>query len=189
MNYIKKIKCILKIVVLIFTFLVIGCKSDTKNNDVRKKPFFIKLPNEVLIKSTSNDTVEKYVVNWLENNTTLVDKTTWFNFDRILFSEGSCRLNEESKNQIDNIAKIMTAFPTMEIKIGSYTDSLEVGNDKKMMLSTDRANAVKNYLIENGIVTNRSRAEGYGDEHAVGDNKTDIGRSENRRVAIRITKK
>lgn len=132
--------------------------------------------------------VEIKLLDWIQSKTTQVDKTTWFNFDRILFETGSATLNSVSSEQIDNIAKIMKAIPVVEFKIGGYTDA--TGNpDANKNLSQARAEAVMNALIEKGIEATRLTAEGYGAEFPVADNKTEAGREQNRRVAIRVTKK
>ncbi|HEX5625977.1 MAG TPA: DUF937 domain-containing protein [Saprospiraceae bacterium] len=132
--------------------------------------------------------VEISLLEWLQNKTTQVDKNTWFNFDRILFETGSSKLNSISFEQIDNIAAIMKAMPAVEFKIGGYTDNAGDRN-ANIQLSRERADAVMNALIERGIEAKRLSAEGYGPEHPVADNGTAEGREQNRRVAIRVTKK
>lgn len=132
--------------------------------------------------------VEVKLLDWLQNKANKIDKTTWFNFDRILFDEGSASLNKVSDEQIQNIATIMKAMPKLEFKIGGYTDSTGNATDN-LRLSLARAQAVRNALIEAGIDENRLVAEGYGSEHPVADNSTEEGRERNRRVAIRVTRK
>ncbi|NOT38568.1 MAG: OmpA family protein [Saprospiraceae bacterium] len=132
--------------------------------------------------------VEGKLVTWIMDSTKLVDKTTWFDFDRILFETGSDKLNPASKEQVGNIAAILKAFPKVAAKIGGYTDN--VGNaaaNKK--LSAARATTVMNELIALGIEAKRLAAEGYGPEHPVADNATAEGREMNRRVSLRVTAK
>lgn len=132
--------------------------------------------------------VESSLVNWIADATKVVDKTTWFNFDRILFETGSATINAASKDQINNIASILKAFPKVSVKIGGYTDN--VGDPaKNKALSADRAKAVMAELVALGIDAKRMEAEGYGQEHPVADNSTPEGRDLNRRVALRVTKK
>ncbi len=132
--------------------------------------------------------VELKLLDWIQSKTTQVDKTTWFNFDRILFETGSAKLNSVSAEQIGNIANILKAIPVVEFKIGGYTDSTGDPEENKK-LSQARADAVMNALIALGIEPKRLSAEGYGMEFPVADNKTAEGREQNRRVAIRVTKK
>lgn len=132
--------------------------------------------------------VEGRLVSWIMDSTKLVDKTTWFDFDRILFETGSDKLNSASKEQVNNIVSILKAFPKVNAKIGGYTDN--VGNpaaNKK--LSAARASSVMNEIIALGIEAKRLSAEGYGQEHPIGDNTTPEGREMNRRVSLRVTQK
>jgi OmpA-OmpF porin, OOP family len=170
-------------------------KTDTVNTDTDsertsevKNTISFKLPNEVMINSTSKDSVEYYVVNWLKDDTRIVDKTTWFNFDKLLFDVGQKNLKADSKDQLKNIFEIMKAFPTMEIKLGAYTDKTEVVKDH-MKLSTERATTAKEELVKLGIIESRIKPEGYGDLWPVASNDTEEGRAQNRRIAVRITKK
>lgn len=132
--------------------------------------------------------IESKLIRWLKDSTKLVDKTTWFDFDRILFETGSSDIKEASQEQITNIAKILKAFPKVRIKVGGYTDN--VGNttaNKK--LSQTRAEAVVKAIATLGIEASRLSAEGYGPDHPVGDNSTSEGRELNRRVSILVKQK
>lgn len=132
--------------------------------------------------------VENALVSWIADTSKLVDKTTWFNFDRILFETNKSTLNAASMSQIENIVAVLNAFPNVNIKIGGYTDN--VGNAaKNKTLSAERAKAVMDAVIAKGIAAARLASEGYGPEHPVADNGTEAGREQNRRVAIRVTKK
>lgn len=132
--------------------------------------------------------VENALISFINDKSKMVDKTTWFNFDRILFETGKATLNPVSMDQISNINSILKAYPSVEIKIGGYTDN--TGDPKSnQKLSLERAEAVRTSLLEKGVEGIRMVAEGYGQEHPIADNKTEAGRDLNRRVAIRVTKK
>ncbi len=115
-----------------------------------------------------------------------VDKTTWFNFDRVTFASGSAQLQADSSEaQLKNLAEILNAHPAVRIKIGGYTDS--TGNaEANLKLSQERADAVRNVLIGKGIAAERVEAEGYGPQHPVASNATEEGRAKNRRMALRV---
>ena len=132
--------------------------------------------------------VETRLIDFIEDATNLVDKTTWFDFDRLLFDTAKATLQVESQDQLTSVAGILKAFPNVEIKIGGYTDNT---GDKaaNIKLSADRAGTVVNELVKMGIDPKRLSSEGYGDAHPVADNGTEEGRQKNRRVSMRVTKK
>lgn len=146
-----------------------------------------KLPNGVEINAPEFG-IEYRLTEWMNDKTKAVDKTTWFNFDRLLFETGKATLRPESQDQLDNIAVIMDAYPSMEIKLGGYTDN--VGDPAaNLKLSDERAKSVMAELIILGVEPARLAAEGYGEQHPIASNETEQGRAQNRRIAIRVTKK
>lgn len=149
--------------------------------------FKFKLPNGVELNAPEKG-IENQLVTWLNDKSKVVDKTTWFNFDRLLFDTGKATLKPESQEQVKNIAEVLKAYPSVEIKLGGYTDN--VGDPKaNLKLSGDRAATVMGELVKLGIDPKRLAAEGYGDQHPVASNDTEEGRAQNRRIAIRVTKK
>ncbi|MGE5646421.1 MAG: OmpA family protein [Acidobacteriota bacterium] len=132
--------------------------------------------------------VEARLLAFVQDPNRPVDRTTWFDFDRLVFDTGSANLRPESKEQLDNVAAILKAYPNVHIKVGGYTDN--VGNaDQNMKLSQDRAAAVVAELTNRGIDASRLTSEGYGQEHPVADNSSEEGRMQNRRVSMRVTQK
>jgi cytochrome c oxidase subunit II len=133
------------------------------------------------------DGIESKVMSFITGNTPL-DEKTWFNFDRLLFETGKSTLKSESQEQLKNIVEILKAYPNVNIKLGGYTDNVgHAANNLK--LSDDRAKSVMTELVKMGIDKTRLAAEGYGQEHPVADNATEEGRSQNRRISIKVTKK
>ena len=132
--------------------------------------------------------LESQLVAFIEDDGRPVDETTWFNFDRLLFETGSATLRPESQEQMRNVAAILEAYPEVEVKIGGYTDNSgeEAANQQ---LSESRAGSVMRELVAMGISQDRLESEGYGEQHPVGDNNTEEGRQQNRRIAIRVTEK
>ncbi|MBO0949366.1 OmpA family protein [Fibrella forsythiae] len=146
-----------------------------------------KLPDGIELNIPANG-IENKLIAFIEDKSKVVDKTTWFNFDRLLYETGSATLKPESREQLQNIAAILKAYPAVNLKIGGYTDN--TGNaaaNKK--LSQNRADAAMAELIRLGVGQARLEAEGYGIEHPVASNATPEGRAQNRRTAVRVTKK
>jgi len=132
--------------------------------------------------------IESNLIAFITDRSRPVNDTTWFNFDRLNFATGSASILPESEEQLNNIAAVLKAYPDVNVKVGGYTDN--TGNAAaNRTLSQQRANAVRQALIGKGIAANRLVAEGYGSDHAVGDNATEEGRAQNRRIALRVTKK
>ncbi len=136
----------------------------------------------------ATDGVESKVIAFINDPGAVIDKTVWFNFDRLTFETGSTTLTRESKAQIENIVAILNAYPAVKIKIGGYTDN--VGDPQANLdLSGNRATKVMEAIVAGGIAADRVEAEGYGDQFPVGDNATDEGRAQNRRTAVSIRAK
>ncbi|WP_187264807.1 OmpA family protein [Pontibacter beigongshangensis] len=145
------------------------------------------IPGGVVLNIPPNG-IESKLVAFIEDENQEPDKTGWFSFDRLNFDTGSARIQPESQEQIDNIAKILKAYPQVNIKIGGYTDN--VGQPaSNLKLSQERAQAVKAAIQKLGIVAGRLEAEGYGEQHPVADNTTEQGRAQNRRIDVLVTKK
>ena len=146
-----------------------------------------KLPNGIELNIPEKG-IESNLIKFIEDKTKRVDKTSWFNFDRILFDTGKISLKPASQEQIKNISEILKAYPKVDMKIGGYTDN-SGDSTSNLKLSADRANAVMNALVKNGINASRLLSSGYGDKFPSSPNNTEENRAKNRRIAVRITKK
>jgi len=145
------------------------------------------LPNNVEL-NVPEQGVETRLLAFIQNPAAMPDRTTWFDFDRLVFDTGSATLRPESQEQISNITAILMAYPKVHIKIGGYTDN--VGDaEQNLQLSQQRANAVMRELVRKGVSPDRLEAEGYGEQYPIADNSTEEGRAKNRRVSMRVTEK
>ena len=153
-----------------------------------KNVFIVKnLPGNIELKVPSYG-VESRLLAFIEDPTKPVNKDTWFEFDRLYFKSASAELEPTSEEQLNNITSILNAYPKVRIKLGGYTDN--TGNPAdNLKLSADRAKTAMNALISKGINKSRLSSEGYGDQYPLGDNSTEEGRAQNRRIAIRIIEK
>ena len=166
-----------------------GADTAKANGDkAQSADFKLALSNGTALKGALKEGVENNLITFIEDKTKMVDKTTWFSFDRLTFETAKATLKPESAEQLTNVAAILKAHPEVEVKIGGYTDN--VGDaTKNMTLSGERAKAVMAELVKLGVEEKRMKAEGYGDQYPVGDNKTEEGKAKNRRIDIRVTKK
>jgi OOP family OmpA-OmpF porin len=132
--------------------------------------------------------VEGKLLAFIQDPAQKPNKTSWFDFDRLLFATGSATLQPQSLEQLHNIAAILKAYPATHLTIGGYTDN--TGNAaQNLKLSQDRADNVTAELEKLSVASDRLLAKGYGEEHPVGDNATEAGRAQNRRISMLVTQK
>jgi outer membrane protein OmpA-like peptidoglycan-associated protein len=103
----------------------------------------------------------------------------------INFAFDSYAIQEDHKIYLLEIATEMKKDSTLYLIVSGHTDNV---GDKSynLELSKKRANAVKKYLIKNGVNSNRIIAEGYGFSKPIESNNTAEGRALNRRVDFKI---
>lgn len=103
----------------------------------------------------------------------------------IEFETGRATIKPVSFPILDEVLDLMKGRPSMRIGVYGHTDSKGTpGNN--LVLSKQRAAAVRNYLQGKGIAANRLESEGYGQTKPIADNNTDDGRKKNRRVEFKI---
>jgi OmpA-OmpF porin, OOP family len=147
----------------------------------------VKLPDGVELNIPQYG-IENKLIAFLNDSSKPVDTTSWFNFDRLLFDTGKATLQPSSQEQLSNIAAILKAYPNVHVKIGGYTDN--TGDPAaNVALSEARAKNVMDALVAAGIDPSRLESKGYGDQYPVGDNNTEEGRAQNRRIALLVTQK
>ncbi len=110
-----------------------------------------------------------------------------FNFRNIQFEFDSSVLKTESYAVLDRISREIRKDPSARFILNGHA-SIEGTADYNMSLSVDRANAVKLYLVNAGIASDRLTAKGYGATQPTASNDTESGRALNRRVEIRLAR-
>ena len=102
----------------------------------------------------------------------------------INFDTGKSIIKPESAQAIGEIAKLLTADPSLKVFVVGHTDTVG-GVDSNIKLSQDRAEAVLQALVrDHGIAPARLRASGCGPFAPVASNDTEEGRAKNRRVEL-----
>lgn len=103
----------------------------------------------------------------------------------ILFATNSSSLNSASQNALSQFAASLKAHPDTDIQITGYTDN--TGSDAiNNPLSEKRAQAVYNFLLQQGVAGNRMTSAGMGSANPVASNSSVDGRAQNRRVEVYI---
>lgn len=105
----------------------------------------------------------------------------------ILFNSGKATFKPETMPVLEAINAILKEYPTSRFSIEGHTDS-DGSNALNQTLSENRAAAVKNFLIENGIESSRLRSTGFGETKPIDTNKTAKGKANNRRVEVKLIK-
>lgn len=110
---------------------------------------------------------------------------TRFVMRNINFEFDSAILKETSFNEIDSLAVFMTENSGISIEISGYTDdSGDAAHN--YTLSLDRANSVKEALVERGIADDRMSVVGYGESRPLVPNDSEKNKALNRRVEVRV---
>jgi len=103
----------------------------------------------------------------------------------IFFETDKSELMEESHIELNKLVDFLNNNPSLHIEIGGHTDN-EGSYDYNKSLSENRAKAVKDYLISNGIIGSRLKFKGYSFDQPISSNETKEGRALNRRTEFKI---
>lgn len=101
------------------------------------------------------------------------------------FELDSARIDIASAPILERAYEILRDNPGLSIEISGHTSS-EGDANKNQLLSLARAEAVKKYLVSRGVAADRILTVGHGSDVPVADNRTELGRQQNRRIEFRI---
>lgn len=111
-----------------------------------------------------------------------ISKEEKFTANNIYFIQSTSIIKDDSYDALNQIMSVLIRRKDIKMKIFGHTDN--VGEEKSLIkLSTERANAIKNYLVKKGgIDPNRIEAIGLGRSQPLNDNSTEEKKAKNRRV-------
>ena len=106
-------------------------------------------------------------------------------FDNLEFETGKEVIRLRSYIALNELAGLLINNPDWKLRITGHTDNIGDRESNKQ-LSQRRAEAVRDYIIEQGVAANRFLVDWYGEERPIADNSTEEGRQKNRRVEMEI---
>ncbi|MDG1334244.1 MAG: OmpA family protein [Crocinitomicaceae bacterium] len=108
-----------------------------------------------------------------------------FTLENIEFETNEWEVTDETKEKLEILVLLLKEFEGVRLLISAHTD--DVGQDEdNLLLSTKRASAISDYLVETGIDRSRLENRGFGETRPKFDNETEEGRAKNRRVDFKL---
>lgn len=108
------------------------------------------------------------------------------NMSDVLFDFNKYTLKPETREKLAKVSGILLAYPNLKLQVEGYTDN--IGSDEyNQKLSEQRAGAVRDYLVSQGVSDGNITATGYGKTNPIADNSTSAGRAQNRRVQMVVS--
>jgi len=104
----------------------------------------------------------------------------------VLFDTNKYTLKPNAQVSLAKVATILTLYPNLKVQVEGYTDSTGAPAYNQT-LSENRADSVRNFLVQNGVPQTSVTAQGFGATDFVADNSTASGRQQNRRVNLVVS--
>jgi outer membrane protein OmpA-like peptidoglycan-associated protein len=150
------------------------------------RPMTVTLPSGATL-SLHTDSLNYNLARFLASkDDTAVPRT--FVFDHLNFTSGTTQLTPESIPTLRDLAAILKAYPSAEVRLAGHTDNVGDANTNQA-LSLDRAEGVKALLVKSGIAAKRLSTVGYGQDKPIAPNNTEEGKAKNRRLELVVLKK
>lgn len=108
------------------------------------------------------------------------------NVSDVLFDTGKATLKPGAKVRLAKVAGIILAYPDLRLEVDGYTDSTGT-HEINQTLSERRANAVRDFLVSQGVSSNNVGARGFAEADPIASNGTATGRQLNRRVELVVS--
>jgi outer membrane protein OmpA-like peptidoglycan-associated protein len=108
------------------------------------------------------------------------------NMSDVLFDTAKYTLKPDAREKLAKVSGILLAYPDLKVQVEGYTDN--VGSQQyNLNLSQQRADAVRDYLVSQGVTATNTTSIGYGMSSPIADNSTSAGRAQNRRVNLVVS--
>jgi outer membrane protein OmpA-like peptidoglycan-associated protein len=108
------------------------------------------------------------------------------NMPDVLFNVNSANLKPEARERLAKVAGILIAYPDIRVEVDGYTDNTgSLGYNQQ--LSEQRADAVRGFLVQQGVPSSSVGAKGFGPNDPVASNDSPEGRQQNRRVNLIVS--
>lgn len=125
--------------------------------------------------------------NTLHRDIALTPRGQTIILNNLIFARGKAGIDPKSYAELDEVAQMMKENSRIEIQLEGHTDN--VGSPKaNLQLSEDRVEAVKKYLVSQGVNKNRIKTQAFGGTQPLRNEMTPEARAKNRRVEMRILK-
>ncbi len=145
----------------------------------------VKLPDGATLELSEGSPVDQIVRFLGEANGEL---PATFILDGLNFERASSRIAEDSMKIVVDLAATMKAYPAVVIRLDGHTDNTGSARNNKR-LSAERAAAVREALLANGVAGERITTLGLGPDRPIAENQLAEGRARNRRVEVIITQR
>lgn len=116
---------------------------------------------------------------------TPLEKEATLELKNIFFDTDKATLKAESTIELEQVKQLLLNNPTLKIELSGHTDS-QGTKEYNQQLSEARAKSVYDWLVNEGIPSDRLSARGYGKTQPVSENETSEGRAKNRRTEMKV---
>jgi outer membrane protein OmpA-like peptidoglycan-associated protein len=167
-------------------------KTDTDGDGLFDGEEVLKHKTDPLKKDTDGGTVDDLTeltrgTNPVDPNDDVVKIGVPIVLEGVTFETNKTDITPESSQILRSALKTLTTYPEIQVEISGHTDN--VGNKQSnIKLSQRRADSVRNWLLERGIVAGRIVAKGYGPEFPIVPNDTPENKRKNRRIEFKRIK-
>ena len=170
------------------TFIPVDEDGDYVASILKNEDYLLTIKGEdIVYQSTyvaAKDSITAPVIK-LEMEVQPIEVGMHYRLHNIYFAFNSADILSSSQKVLDEFIVFLNDHPTMTISIEGHTDN--VGSDEfNLILSENRAKAVYNYLVNNGIDADRLQYKGFGKTTPIATNETEEGRAMNRRTEFVI---